>query len=586
MINIVPNTTAFRKIPYQSGVYEIDLTSFLTNNRNDVNYYVSGGGSIFFAFGSNSGNYYASGITKNFFQSTTPGLSRHYDFILTQNSYDVYIDSTSIILNAPKTTGIAERIYIQATNDTAIGSFELNVFGNKPSFYIDGGIVLTAGQNIITGIRAYNQTTTPFSILSGSIQPLDLVSGLNKLPLFINQLNSGVIQISGKLTSQDTKSTVITLNTDFADFNSVITITGTAFSGSGITFVTPPAQTILVGNQSFLNFGVNNTGTEFVTFQPQINKIPYEIAIGVPSYSGIPIANYLSGYLDTTSTFFFSDNIVFSSGSFNIIQQSQTGLNIVRVLADDTPNVAVDPFIGRDSSFNITAFGQMFKPPHDFNITGLNVNMGYDPGSTAFANGDIAFINLYQGTGITGSLIGTSSSIDCTRLTPFPTGSGIDFVFPQPKLLTSGTEYSFLISGNSTWLGSNASKFLMIENTTGFYISGFMFSLNSSGFLTQYDSTYGNLVFRIPWTIPTGAKRYYTNTLSGNRAQQYLINTGTYNKYMVDKNFTFLDSSFTSNPNDNQFFTLVLTGVTSGLNIVNIKMLGTSYSQLYSGFVN
>ena len=574
VINIVPNANTFRRIPYQSGVYEIDLSINLSNHNNDVNFYVSGGGSIFFAFGSNSGNYYASGTTKQFFQSTTPGTPLIYNFVLSSNSYDVYNNSTPIIFNMGKATGMAERIYAQATNG-AVGAFELNIFGNKPMFYIDSGTVFTAGQNIITGFRAYNQTSTPFHILSGSFQPLDLVSGANKFPLFVNQLNSSVIQMSGRLTSQNNKSTILTLNTDFGDVDSVITFTGTAFSGSGLVFTTPLAQSVLFGGQALASFVVSNTGTEFVTFQPRVNTILWPIAIGTATYSGSPISNFFSGYLDTDSKFFFSDNIRWNSGEFNIIQENATGLSLINITGE-SPITGL--FLGSDEAFVV---GQSINFPFDYHLTGFTMKLG---GTGTFASTDVVFARIVQGQGITGATISTSSNIPCTALATGITGSYIDFALPSPAFLQSGNFYSIYLSGDSAWCGNSGAspnrKVILLQNTGNPYPNGSGFKYNGATTFT------GDAILSVTNLTPTGARRYLVNQISGYQPKTYTINTGIYNKYMADKNFSFVDATFTSNPNDNQSFTTIYSGAVSGLNIVNITFLGTTYSGFYSGVTN
>lgn len=583
MIDFIPSTTTFRKVPHQSGVYEIDLNVIFNNHNNDTNFYLSGNGSVFFIFGSNSGNYFASGSSKIYFDATIPQVNQLYSFVIGDGIFDIYDSQDNpLILGAAKPTGILQRIFV-STNSNTQGQFELTLLGNKPIFNISSGMVFSSQQNFNNSISVTNLTTTPFNILSGDFGPYPFISG-NSLPLFVNSLSTRQIRFSGHANNSNTQQTTFSLDTDFGDFLNVITISGTLFSGSGYVFTSPAATQTTYGFFTPQAFSIRNTGTETVVFQPQISPVTRNINIGVPTYSGIPINNYLSGILDTTSDLFFSDHITWNSGNFYIIQNSQSGIGIVDVYPDKTPNNTTDPFIGTSGASNNFAFGQTFKMFNNFQMTGLTIPLGFDSGSNSFSNGDIALVRIFRGTGISGALLGTSNTLDATLLPSYPTTTTFNFVFPSPITLSSGTEYSMVLSGNATWLGSNNGKYIKIPTTTGFYISGYEFSVNSSSQASFYNSNSGNLVFNIDWLPPIGANRYFLNVISGPVNIFSTINSGTYEKYMATKSFIFTDLTITSPPGQLSYFTMFYTGAVSGLNIANLQFLGTNYNNLVSGF--
>lgn len=583
MINFIPSTTTFRKVPNQSGVFEIDLNVLFANHNNDVSFILSGNGRTFFTFGSNSGNYFASGNSKIFFDSTLPEVNQFYSFVIGDKLFDVYDqDDNPLILGASKPTGILQEVIVNTTNNTE-GQFEIVLKGNKPAFIITSGLVFPTQQSYNTSIAVTNLTTTPFSILSGSFGPVPSVSGTNGFPLFIGSMSTTNINFSGKVSFDGVQQTSFTLNADFGNFSNVIGITGTLYSGSGYVFSTPTVSTIGFEDVSANIFSIRNTGTETITFQPLVSPVSRSITIGIPTYSGIPINNYLSGILDTTSDFFFSDHITWASGNFYIIHNSQSGINIVNVDADASPNILTDPFIGTSGGSNNFAFGQTFKMFNNFQMTGVTVPLGFDSGSNPFAVGDIAVVRIFRGTGISGTLLGTSNVIDNTLLSGYPTTSAFDFYFPSPISLISGTEYSMALSGNSTWLGTNNGKYIKIPTSTGFYVSGNKFSVDSASNVIMYGAASGNLVFSIKWMPPTGANRYFLNVVSGPRNISTIINSGNYEKYMAVQNFSF-DNTITSLPGQLSYFTMFYTGAVSGLNIVNLQFLGTNYNNLISGF--
>jgi hypothetical protein len=582
MISIFPDFN-FRKVPHQSGIYQLDLSILLDNHNHDVEFLLSGKGANFFNFGANSGNYYASGNSKLFFEATTPKIERNYSFVFSDSKYDVYNGSNvPLILGAQKPTGILERVYVKSQTGVS-GLFEITLKGKRPSFTISSGFVIPIFESIATGIFGLNNSDVPFSILSGTLDTLNFISGNNKFPIEFNSLETKLIPFSGHVTSDNDFSSTLILNTDFGDFTNVLSISGTLFSGSGYQFIAPSAQTINFGDFSDLFFTINNTGTETITFQPLITPITRSISISTPTYSGVPIANFFTGYLDTSSELFFSDNISWTSGIFNIIQHNNTGVNILRVLPDKDPSLLTDAFIGTSGVFDSLAWGQSFRLTHNYPLTGISMRLGYNPSGSLFSGNDTASMYIRQGSGITGSLLSTSHPFNLNSLTAYPTTTGIQFVFPSPVELSSGAEYSFYLSGTSTWLGATPGRVLMIQDTTGAYITGITFRTLSDNSFQSFNETSGNLVFDIIWYPPSGMKRYFTNVNSGNTNLFSTVNSGSYNKYMADKSFVFSNTEIQSPPSTPKSFTMTYTGAVSGLNIVNLKFLGTNFDQNISG---
>lgn len=583
MINIIPSTTTFRRVPHQSGVYQLDLDITLNNHNNDVEFFLSGGGSRFFSFGSNSGNYFASGSSKVYFEATTPNIQRTYSFVIGSNSFDVYNqDEAPLILGASKTTGIFERIYVGATVGAA-GEFEVLLKGQKPSFNITNGMVFSIFQNYNTFLQVENETSTPFNILSGSFNSIGNVSGINQLPVLINSLSTVNIPFSGRLNSLGNQSTLLTVNSDFIDSTIVLNLTGTSYSGSGYIFTAPLSITSVFGNSSNASFTIKNTGTETITFQPQISGITQQILIGVPTYSGVPLKNLLRGHLDTTNTFYFSDHINWTGGNFNIIQQSQTGVNILSVSGDKTPSVSDDTFVGLGTTGH-KAFGQSFRLTHDYELTGINLHLGYNSSFSPLSGSDAMFVRIHAGIGTTGALLSESQVIPGSTLPSFQSGaSGFFFPLPTSLSLISGNNYSFLLTGNSSWVTSSANKFVYIQESSGFYISGFEFYVNQSDTTFVGVESWGNLVFEIMSFPPIGANRYFVNVTDGNYNRLATVDSGNYDKYMASQSFVFQDSSIESLPNELKYFTMTYTGVVSGINVANLKFLNTTYNNLISG---
>lgn len=116
MINIIPNTTFFRRVPFQSGDYSLELDILLSNHNHSIDFAVSGGGSVFFRFGSDSGNYYASGDRKLYFDATIPNTNLNYSFVFGSEQYDIYNeDGIPLVVGGIKSTGICERVWVRTT---------------------------------------------------------------------------------------------------------------------------------------------------------------------------------------------------------------------------------------------------------------------------------------------------------------------------------------------------------------------------------------------------------------------------------------------------------------------------------------
>lgn len=573
MIDIIPNISSFRRVPFQSGNYSIELDINLSNHLNDVTFILSGGGSTFFSFGSNSGSYYASGNNKLYFDSTMPNTDLTYTFIINNSSFDVYKDSSPLILNGVKNTGICEKIFTNTTTN-ADGQFSLILRGNRPSFNISSGMIFPINGTNIDNIIVTNNTTVPFYLLSGTLDTINFVSMGSQFPTFINANNSGTITFSGHLDSISDEDISFILNTDFVNLANVLTITGTNFSGSGYSLSAPVSQTTTFGAFANALWLLSNTGTVPLKFSPTISKMVTGIQITPPTYSGVNLKNYFSGYFDTPSQFYFSDKITWSGGAFHIIEQNNTGLGVFNITGDNPTGL----YIG---TLTNVAAGETFVLPYDFQITGLSAKLATN--DSGFFGSDIVYIGLYQGSGVSGTLLSTSSPILCSNI-PLTLESGqyFQFLFPTAISLKANNLYTISLSGNPNFAGNVLSvppRQIFIFQTTGKVFEGSGFYYNGTTHFTT-----GNTFFQLNWMPPLNSSRYLVNIVSGTATNFQNVYTGIYDKYQGYLSFSFANNNIQAFPNSPISFVMTYTGLSSGMNFAQLNFNELGYSTIISGF--
>lgn len=573
MISIIPNTSIFRKVPFQSGNYSVELDINLGNHFNDVDFILSGGGSTFFKFGSNSGHYYSSGVNKLYFDSTIPNTDLSYTFVISDNSFDVYNGDTAVILNALKATGRLDRI-ITKTTVNAEGEFSLILRGNRPDFKITSGMTFPINGSFVDGLVVTNTTSIPFSILSGTFDTINNISGANKFPLFLDSYNSGVIGFSGRLASISNPSISFVVNADFVNTANVITITGTQFSGSGYTISSPTPSDISFGNFDNQLWVIKNTGTLPLRFSPTISKMVTGINITPPTYSGVNLKNHFSGYFDTPSQFYFTDKITWSGGAFHIIEQNNTGINIFNITGESHTGL----FVG---TLTNNAVGETFTLPYDYQITGISAKLATN--DSGFFGTDFIFVSIFRGNGVSGQRLGNSDSVLCSNI-PFSLESGdyFNFKFPLPIDITANNPYSIVISGSPTFVGNISSvppRSVYILQTTGSVFNGSGFEFLSPN--TIFDS--GNAFFKLDWIPAIDANRYKINVLSGDITNFNTVYSGIYDKYQGYLSFSFTKNNFEALPNSPINFEMSYTGLVSGMNFARLTFDSLDYSTIISG---
>lgn len=574
MIDLIPNSTSFRRIPYQSGNYSIELGINLANHNNNVDFALSGGGSIFFRFGSNSGNYYASGIQKLYFDSTIPNSDLDYTFVVSTSGYDVYDASSSpLILGGIKNSGRLERIYTTASS-AASGQYSLILRGARPDFYITSGMTFPTQSNFNDAITVQNTTSVPFYLLSGAFDPLNFLSGANRFPTLVDANSTASIPFSGKTNLASNQSISFILNTDFFNTVNVLTISGTTFSGSGYNITVPESQTANFESFSDALWYIANTGTTILNFHPVIDKIVSGILISPPTYSGTNLKNNFSGYFDTPSSFYMSDKITWTGGAFHIIQENNTGINIFNITGGSPTGLS----IGTNTNLSV---GETFVIPFDFQLTGVSVKMATN--SSGFISSDIVYVNVFKGNGVSGQRLSVSDSVLCSNI-PFSTESGVyfDLRFPSPIDIIANNRYTFALSGNPEFIGnviSSPTRAIFMLQTTGV-------AYNGSGF--YYDGptttfTSGNGFFRLDWMPAINSHRYQINIVSGDVNNFYSTYSGTYDKYQTQHSFVFDNGTKTIFPNESINFEMTYTGLVSGVNFAQLSFPELGYSTIISG---
>lgn len=571
MIDFISNSNIFRRVPYQSGIYQIDLSIFLDNHNSNVEFNLSGNGSIFYRFGADSGNYFTSGFSKNYFEANVPNVLRSYSFVVSDNKFDVYDGNNNpLVLGGAKPTGVLQRIGV-STSSGIVGEYSLTLKGTVPSFLVTGDLVFPTNSQFQKSIYVVNSGLNAFSVLSGSFDSISTISGLSGLPMLVQPNTSGVLNFSGNISSLSNTSTLLVLNTDFQNSYNNILITATTFSGSGYS-VTLPSSPVASFNNS-VDFAplVFNSGTTTLTFTPQIVPYVEEILIPLPQYSGTNLRNYFSGYFDTTGVFYPSDKITSSGVTFYIIGQNQSGVTLLNITGESTTTGIP---LGGNASTNV---GQSFVFPYSVHVTGFNMRLATLGGT--FSGSDVVFGQIYQGVGVTGSLLATSTSVLCTSISS-GLSSGQSFNFATiPVLLSSGTEYSIALSGNSRWVGANSSeKVILLQNTGNPYGQGSGFYVN--GTITQ---TTGDACLLLEWLPASGANRYLANFTNGINNDFINVSTGTYDKYCSSQSFITTNETITSLPNSNINFNITYSGMVSGINKAYLVLTGIGYSTLISG---
>jgi hypothetical protein len=578
MIDILANKTSFRRVPYQSGNYSIELDIKLSNHFNDVNFFLSGQGSVFFGFGSNSGHYFASGSSKVYFDATMPNTDLNYTFVISNTTFDVYKDSTLLIANLPKPTGICTRLINQNTPN-AEGQFSLILRGDKPAFTISSGMTFPINSNYTDSLVVTNNSNIPFHLLSGTSDTVNFVTPINSFPLLVGANSSRTLNFSGFLSSVDNRQFSFILNTDFINTANVITLSGTFFSGSGYVINVPSPLSVTFGSFGDGLFIVNNTGTTPLKFTPVFSKIVTGININVPTYSGVPINNYFSGYFDTNSPFYFSDHISWSGGDFYIIERLQTGVNLVSVTGDTIGGVTSGYPVGTNSNISV---GQCFTLPYDYHLTGVSVGLAVT--GSGFVSSDLIYLTLYQGNGVTGSIIADSSQLDASTIpTGISSGQNYYFNFSQPQLLLANNSYSLAIRGSPTFIGNGTGtpsrQVLLLATTGDIWTAGSGFINGTGGFAFQN----GDAVISIDWMPPLNTTRYKVNHKNGTQANFVTISTGIYDKYQGYLSFSFNNTSIEALPNTPVYFDMTYSGLVSGMNFVKLDLVGLGYSTIISG---
>lgn len=575
MINIIPNTTFFRRVPFQSGDYSLELDILLSNHNHSIDFAVSGGGSVFFRFGSDSGNYYASGDRKLYFDATIPNTNLNYSFVFGSEQYDIYNeDGIPLVVGGIKSTGICERVWVRTTDDAA-GEFSLILRGNRPSFSITSGLTFPVLSQSLDKLTVQNNTNTPFYLLSGTIDSLNNVSGANTFPLLVDAQNSVDINFSGSLESDDDRAISFVLNADYINTVNVLSITGTLYSGSGYTITAPGAPSTNDGG--FVNslWFITNTGTIPLKFTPTISKITSGISVGVPTYSGNNLKNFHSGYFDTTSSFYVSDKITWTGGAFHIIQNNAVGINLIGVTGATNQTGLM---AGTTSG---SACGQSFSLPFDFQITGVTATIAAT--GLGFTTSDNVFVSVFEGVGVTGTPIATSASIPCLSLpSGLSSGSGFYFRFSNPVEVLANNEYSFVLSGNPEFVGNSLSTparhVMWMHNGGNPYVggSGFVYDGSTTRFL-------GDALISLDWMPALNTNRYKVNVVDGATSNFYTIDSGTYDKNQGHNSFVFTDLSVEALPNRPVSFGMRYTGVVSGTNFVQVSFPELGYQAIITG---
>lgn len=577
MIDIISNSTSFRKIPHQSGIYSVEFDVNLTNHFNNIDFALSGAGSIFFRFGSNSGHYYASGVEKLYFDSTSPDTNLSYDFIIANTSYDVYKDDVPLILNATKSTGTLEKIFNNNTAN-ANGQFSLILRGNRPSFRITSGMTFPTNTSFVDNVVVYNNSSVPFNILSGTADTIGFISGINRLPLFLPANGSGLIPFSGRLNGASNQNISLIINADYVNTPNVLSITGTQFSGSGYIISAPSPATIGFGGFDNVLWFLSNTGTTPLRFSPVISQISTGINITVPTYSGVEVFNYFSGFFDTPSQFFFSDKITWSGGAFYIIQENPTGISLINTTGDSVGGVTSGLFVGTNVNLSV---GQSFSFPFDLSLTGVSLNLAVT--GSGFIPSDTIFVNIYGGNGVSGSVMSSSDSLNCQNIpTGISNGQLFNFRFPTPISLFSGSKYSIGITGAPSFVGnvsSSPSRQVILLSTTGNVYAG------GSGFIYNGSTTFttGDAIMRIDWMPPLNSHRYHVNSVAGAMNQFYKISTGIYDKYQSHLSFSFNENNLEALPGSPMNFEMTYDGIVSGMNFARLTFDNIGYSTIISG---
>lgn len=324
MIDFIPSTSIFRKVPHQSGVYQIDLDVILNNHNNTVRFDLSGYGSRFFSFGIDSGSYYASGNQKNYFESNVSNIERKYSFVLADNTFDVYdFSSNPFCLNIGKPTGILERIYVTSSSGTD-GRFSLELKGNSPVWSTSGNIYMPIDSYQNTSFSVINSSNTPFNILSGGGTLPNYVSGVNVFPISLGQFQSGSIPISGRLSSLQDSASSYVLYSDHNVYYSDLNVFATYYSGSGFVMSLPTYPIIpMFGNFDML-LSIQNTGTNILSFTPVLGQ----------KVSGSPVGAYQSFSVNSDPLTVYPNRTVVFSVSYTGIS---LGVNVANLLLSGLP---------------------------------------------------------------------------------------------------------------------------------------------------------------------------------------------------------------------------------------------------------
>lgn len=369
MISVTPDTTIFRKVPAQSGIYQIDWTILQSGHNGNIELSLSGYGSRFFAFGSDSGNYYASGDSKKYFTANVPNVEQTYSFVFENNKYDVYDeDNNPLMLSMDKPTGYCERLYIQASSGAA-GIFELTLKGKSPVFTITGAVTFPIQGPYQTELQVYNSGDAPFSLLSGDFSPTNYISGLADLPKLVQPGSTALCTLSGQLESLNEQTALFLLYTDHSTTPVNVNFLPTTYSGSGFTLTTPTAPTAYFGDTVDMIYRILNTGTTTLKFTPVISFHSRDIEI-------------TSG-----SKFYSNDRIVWTGGEFYIIQTGSGVyfdylVNIVSGTSDlSSLNSGTYYKYASDDSFNISQTeitslpneNTMFVVEYNAIVSGLNM---------------------------------------------------------------------------------------------------------------------------------------------------------------------------------------------------------------------
>lgn len=579
MIDLIPNSTSFRRVPYQSGNYSIELDINLSNHNHNLDFALSGAGSIFFRFGSNSGNYYASGIQKLYFDSTLPNNDLQYTFVISNSGYDVYdFNDNPLILGGVKNSGTCERFVVSASS-AAAGQYSLILRGSKPNFSITSGMTFPIQSNFNDNVVVQNNTSVPFHLLSGTFDAIGSISGANRFPTFVNSNASVNIPFSGKTNLTSNQDISFILNADFTNTANVLTISGTLLSGSGYILTQPTPQEVALGGFTNSLWLVNNTGTTPLRFTPVVTNITSGINITLPQYSGTNVYNYFSGFFDTPSQFYMSDHISWSGGNFYIIQETTTGIGMINITGENSATpVSTGLLVGTNVNLSV---GQTFSFPFDFYVTGVSLKLAVT--GSGFVNSDSIFISLYNGNGVSGSVITNSNSLLCPSI-PTGIGSGQNFYFrfPTPAFLLSGNSYSFAIGGSPSFIGNTTgtpSRQVVLLRTTGNVYP------NGSGFFYDGTTTFttGDALIKVDWYKPLNSIRYQVNSIVGATNQFFYISTGTYDKYQDHLSFVFSNNEVEALPNTPMSIPMTYTGLVQGMNFARLTFTGLGYTTIISG---